>query len=57
MMKTTKSESKLYSYEWYRKLKVRIIKEMIKNKIYDWDEAIKITASKIMDCPESLLWR
>lgn len=56
-MKTTKSESKLYSYEWYRKLKVRIIKEMIKNKIYDWDEAIKITASKIMDCPESLLWR
>lgn len=57
MVKKIKSEPKLYSYEWYRKIKVQTIKEMIKNKIYDWDEAIKITAFKIVDYPESLIWR
>lgn len=37
--------------------KVAAIKKAIKNKTYNWDAAIKHTAERICECPESLLWK
>lgn len=37
--------------------KIKEIKKAIKNKTFDWDKAIEETAKKIMNNPESLLWR
>ena len=37
--------------------KVKAIKKAIKNKTYDWEAAIKDAAEKILEYPESLLWR
>lgn len=37
--------------------KVEIIKKAIKNKTYDWEAAIKEAAERILEHPESLLWR
>lgn len=36
---------------------VKDIKKSIKNGSYDWDSAIENTADRIIDNPESLLWR
>lgn len=40
-----------------REEKVALIKEMIKSGIYDWETAIEMTADRILDYPESLLWQ
>lgn len=40
-----------------RVIKVAQIKAAIKNGTYDWQKAIEATAEKIIDNPESLLWR
>lgn len=37
--------------------KLKILKESIKNGIYDFDAAIEDAASKIVENPEVLLWR
>ena len=37
--------------------KVAAIKKAIKNKTYDWESAIKDTAERICEHPESLLWK
>lgn len=37
--------------------KVAEIKKAIKNGTYDWDKAIKNTAEKIVEYPQSLLWK
>lgn len=39
------------------KEKVAAIKKAIKNKTYDWESAIKHTAERIREHPESLLWK
>ena len=39
------------------KTKVAAIKKAIKNKTYDWEAAIKHTAERICEHPESLLWK
>ena len=36
---------------------VAAIKNAIKNKTYDWESAIKHTAERICEYPESLLWK
>lgn len=40
-----------------RELKIKEIKEAIKNKTYDMKKAIEETAAKISEHPEALLWR
>lgn len=40
-----------------RKELVKAIKKMIANKTYDWNAAIEHAASRIVEHPESLLWR
>lgn len=40
-----------------RKELVKAIKKMIANGTYDWNTAIEHTASRILEYPESLLWR
>ena len=37
--------------------KVEMIKKAIKDKTYDWEAAIKGAAERILEHPESLLWR
>ena len=37
--------------------KVEMIKKAIKDKTYDWEAAIKGAAERILEYPESLLWR
>ena len=37
--------------------KVAEIKKAIKKKTYDWTSAIKHTAERICEHPESLLWK
>ena len=37
--------------------KVEMIKKAIKDKTYDWEAAIKGVAERILEHPESLLWR
>ena len=37
--------------------KVEMIKKAIKDKTYDWKAAIKGAAERILEHPESLLWR
>lgn len=37
--------------------KVERIKKAIKDKTYDWEAAIKGAAERILEHPESLLWR
>lgn len=37
--------------------KVAAIKKAIKNKTYNWEAAIKHTAERICEYPESLLWK
>jgi hypothetical protein len=37
--------------------KVKAIKKAIKNKTYDWEAAIKDAVEKILEHPESLLWK
>ena len=37
--------------------KVEMIKKTIKDKTYDWEAAIKGAAERILEHPESLLWR
>ena len=37
--------------------KVEMIKKAIKDKAYDWEAAIKGAAERILEHPESLLWR
>ena len=37
--------------------KVEMIKQAIKDKTYDWEAAIKGAAERILEHPESLLWR
>lgn len=37
--------------------KVEMIKKAIKDKTYDWEVAIKGAAERILEHPESLLWR
>ncbi len=36
--------------------KVQKIKKSVKNGTYDWDSAVKSTADKIIEHPETLLW-
>lgn len=36
---------------------IKAIKEMIANGTYDWESAIENTADRIIECPESLIWR
>lgn len=38
-------------------MKVQKIKEAIKNGTYDWAAAIEHTADRILEYPESLIWR
>lgn len=40
-----------------RELKIKEIKEAIKNKTYDMKKAIEGAAAKISEHPEALLWR
>lgn len=40
-----------------RELKIKEIKEAIKNKTYDMKKAIEGAAVKISEHPEALLWR
>lgn len=40
-----------------RSEKIKEIKESIKNGTFDWDKAIEEAAKKIVENPESLLWR
>lgn len=40
-----------------RSEKIKEIKESIKNGTFDWNKAIEETAEKIVENPESLLWR
>ena len=37
--------------------KAKVIKAMIKNGTYDWSTAIEGAAVRILEYPESLLWR
>ena len=37
--------------------KVELIKKAIKDKTYDWEAAIEGAAERILEHPESLLWR
>lgn len=37
--------------------KVIALKKAIKKGTYDWDKAVKATADRIVENPESLLWR
>ena len=37
--------------------KVEMIKKAIKDKTYDWEAAIQGAAERILEHPESLLWR
>ena len=37
--------------------KVETIKKAIKDKTYDWEAAIQGAAERILEHPESLLWR
>lgn len=37
--------------------KVEMIKKAIKDKTYNWEAAIKGAAERILEHPESLLWR
>lgn len=37
--------------------KVKSIKLAIKSGTYNWKAAIEHTADRIIECPESLLWR
>ena len=37
--------------------KVEMIKKAIKDKTYDWETAIKGATERILEHPESLLWR
>ena len=37
--------------------KVEMIKKAIQDKTYDWEAAIKGAAERILEHPESLLWR
>lgn len=37
--------------------KLKKIKLEIKNKTYDWKTAIEKTAERIIEYPQSLLWR
>ena len=37
--------------------KVEMIKKAIKDKTYDWEAAIKGAAERVLEHPESLLWR
>ena len=37
--------------------KVEMIKKATKDKTYDWEAAIKGAAERILEHPESLLWR
>lgn len=37
--------------------KVEMIKKAIKDKTYDWEAAIKGAPERILEHPESLLWR
>lgn len=37
--------------------KLKAIKKAIKNGTYNWEEAIKGAASRIVENPEVLLWR
>ena len=37
--------------------KVEMIKKAIKDKTYDWEAAIEGAAERILEHPESLLWR
>lgn len=39
------------------KQKIKEIKKAIKNGTYNWQTAIEDTAKKIVEYPESLLWR
>lgn len=41
----------------YRKIKVAIIKKQIQLGVYDWKKAIEKTAERIVQNPESLLWK
>lgn len=40
-----------------RSEKIKEIKNKIKKGTFDWDKAIEETAKKIVENPESLLWR
>jgi anti-sigma28 factor (negative regulator of flagellin synthesis) len=37
--------------------KVAEIKKAIKNGTYDWEKAIEHTAERIVEYPQSLLWK
>lgn len=37
--------------------KVIAVKAAINNGSYDWDKAVRSSAEKILENPESLLWR
>ena len=37
--------------------KVEMIKKAIKDKTYDWEAAIQGAVERILEHPESLLWR
>lgn len=37
--------------------KVEMIKKAIQDKTYDWEAAIKRAVERILEHPESLLWR
>ena len=37
--------------------KVEMIKKAIKDKTYNWEAAIKGAVERILEHPESLLWR
>ena len=37
--------------------KVEMLKKAIKDKTYNWEAAIKGAAERILEHPESLLWR
>lgn len=50
--RSEKREAKVKS-----KLKLQNLKRNLKKGSYDWDKAIENTADRIIDNPESLLWK
>ena len=40
-----------------RAVKIKRIKDQIKNGTYDWKKAIEGAADKIINYPQALLWR
>lgn len=40
-----------------RKLELKALRRAIKRGQYDWTKAVEGTADKILEHPESLLWR